>query len=98
MLQQLTQATFLCAPEKTIRKKVSSVNFKIIIGLDDLHVPRGGGGGGGQLAYVAIRGCAIILGTFFGVAPGFLGAFLGYSLILGIIFLTIPGLLGIMFW
>ena len=30
-------------------------------------------GGGGELAYVMIRGCAIILGTFLGVAPGFLG-------------------------
>ena len=30
-----------------------------------------------------IRGCAIILGTFFGVALGFLGTFLGYSRIFG---------------
>ena len=30
-------------------------------------------GGGGQLAYVVIRGCAIILDTCLGVAPGFLG-------------------------
>ena len=29
-------------------------------------------GGEGELAYVVIRGCAIILGTFLG-APGFLG-------------------------
>ena len=41
------------------------------------------GGGGGGLAYVAIRGCAIILGTFLGVAPRFLGTFLGYSRIFG---------------
>ena len=36
----------------------------------------GGGGGGGELAYVVIRGCAIILGTFLGVVPGFLGIIL----------------------
>ena len=41
----------------------------------------------GYLAYVVIWGCAIILGTFFGVAPGFLGTFW-----------AIPGFLGIIFW
>ena len=47
-----------------------------------------GGGGGGELAYVVIRGCAIILGTFLGVAPGFLSTFLGYSQIVGYHFLV----------
>ena len=41
-----------------------------------------------------IRGCAIILGTFWGVAPGFLGTFLGYSRIFGYHFLAISGFLG----
>ena len=44
-----------------------------------------------------IRGCAIILGTFLGVAPRFLGTFLGYSRIFGYHFLAIPGLLGTIF-
>ena len=44
-----------------------------------------------------IRGCAIILGTFLGVAPRFLGTFLGYSRIFGYQFLAIPGFLGIIF-
>ena len=35
-----------------------------------------------------IRGCAIILGTFLGVVPGFLGTFLGYSRIFGYRFLV----------
>ena len=52
---------------------------------------------GGELAYVVIRGCAIILGTFLGVAPGFLGTFLGYSRIFGYHFLAIPEFLGIVF-
>ena len=44
-----------------------------------------------------IWGCDIILGTFLGVAPGFLGSFLGYSRIFGYHFLAIPGFLGIIF-
>ena len=32
---------------------------------------RGGGGGGGELPYVAIRGCAMILGTFLGMISDF---------------------------
>ena len=55
-------------------------------------------GGGGGLAYVVIWGCAIVLGTFWGVAPGFLGTFLGYSRIFGYHFLAIPGFLGTIFW
>ena len=43
-----------------------------------------------------IRGCAIILGTFSGVSPGFLGKFLGYSRIFGHHFLAIPGYLGVL--
>ena len=35
-----------------------------------------------------IRGCAIILGTFLEVAPGFLDTFLGYSRIFGYHFLV----------
>ena len=41
------------------------------------YINLGGGGGGGERAYVVIQGCAIILGTFWGVAPGFLGIFFG---------------------
>ena len=37
-------------------------------------------------------------GYFLGVAPGFLGTFLGYSQIFGYHFLAIPGFLGIIFW
>ena len=37
VLQQLTQATFLYAPEKTLREE-SSVNMKISTVLKDLHV------------------------------------------------------------
>ena len=44
-----------------------------------------------------IQGCAIILGIL-GVAPGFLGTFLGYSRIFGYHSLAIPGFLGIIFW
>ena len=43
----------------------------------------GGGGGGVNLHMIVIRGCAIILGTFFWVDPGFLSTFLGYSRIFG---------------
>ena len=66
----------------------------------DMWMDGDGGGGGGNLRmswYVDGRGCAIILGTFLGVAPGFLGTFLGYSRIFGYHFLAIPGLLGITF-
>ena len=35
-----------------------------------------------------IRGCAIILGTFLGIAPGFLGINFGYSRIFGYHFLV----------
>ena len=47
-----------------------------------------GRGGGGNLHMSWIRGCAIILGTFLGVAPGFLGISFGYSRIFGYHFLV----------
>ena len=47
----------------------------------------GGGGGGGALAYVMIRGCAIILGTFLGVLQD-----------LWLSFWIVPGFLSIIFW
>ena len=45
--------------------------MKEMIQCGPLEIPKARGGG--ELAYVVIRGCAIILGTFLGVAPGFLG-------------------------
>ena len=44
-----------------------------------------------------IRGCAIILGTFFWVNPGFLGTFLGYSRIFEYHYLAISRFLGVIF-
>ena len=46
------------------------------------------GGGGGLLAYVVIRGCAIILGIFWGLLPDFWVSFFGYSRIFGYHFLV----------
>ena len=65
--------------------------------LFDICCTPGGGGGGGELAYVVIRGCAIILGTFlgcswifeylFGLFPDFWISFFGYFWIFGYHFL-----------
>ena len=57
-----------------------------------LDTPLGGGG----LAYVVIRGCAIILGTLLGYCQ-ISGYLFGYSWILGYNFLAISGFLGIIF-
>ena len=37
VLQQLTQVTFRCTPEKFTSREESSVNMKIFIGFKDLH-------------------------------------------------------------
>ena len=48
----------------------------------------GGGGGRGVLAYVVIRGYAIILGTFLGVLPDFWVPFWAIPGFLGVILLV----------
>ena len=50
---------------------------------------------GGNLHISRYGDVPLFFGYFFGVAPGFLGTFLGYSRILGYHFLAIPGFLGI---
>ena len=55
------------------------------------------GGGGGLTCICRDTGMCHNFGYFFGVAPGFLGTFLGYSRIFGYHFLAIPGFLSIIF-
>ena len=53
---------------------------------------------GGLTCICHDTGMCHYFGYFFGVAPGFLGTFLGYSRIFGYHFLAIPRFLGIIFW
>ena len=55
-------------------------------------------GGGGVTCICRDTGMCHYFGYFSGVAPGFLGTFLGYSRIFGYNFLATPGFLGIIFW
>ena len=54
-------------------------------------------GGGGCNLHMSQYGDVPLFCVLFGVAPGFLGTFLGYSRIFGYHFLAIPGFLGIIF-
>ena len=54
--------------------------------------------GGGVTCICRDTGMCHYFGYFFGVAPGFLGTFLGYSRIFGYHFLAIPEILGIIFF